>query len=174
MTHRKVGFLFLELHKKRGESMVERVNVPVGASARKCVEVTPDMTVAHFHSGMPEVFGTPMMVCLMEEAAREAIQKYLPEGWVSVGTIMNIKHLAPSPVGVTVTATAEVVTVSGNQITFVMEAHDGFERVGEGMQVRTALDLKRFEKRAGLKQKAPDDSLRPNIHDREHVERQSH
>jgi len=154
--------------------MMGTVNIPVGASAHKSVEVAQDMTVAHFHSGMPEVFGTPMMVCLMEEAAREAILPYLPDGWVSVGAMMNVKHLAPTPVGVVVTATATVVAVSDNLITFTIEAHDGFEKIGEGMQVRAAIELKRFEKRLALKKRrAGEDSRRANI-DRERTERRRH
>jgi len=133
--------------------MIGTANIPVGASARKSVEVTGDMTVAHFHSSMPEVYGTPMMIYLMEEAARQAIQEYLPEGWVSVGTMINVKHSAATPVGFKVTARAEVVLVKDNLITFAVEADDGIEKIGEGIQVRAAIEVKRFEKRVRLKAK---------------------
>ena len=140
--------------------MIATANIPVGASARRTAEVTRESTVAHFLSLMPAVYGTPMMICLMEEAAREAIQKYLPEGWVSVGTTINVKHLAATPVGFKVTARAEVVLVRDNLVTFLVEAHDGIEKIGEGIQVRAAIEVRRFEQRIRLKAKrAQDGSL---------------
>ena len=131
--------------------MIGTANIPLGTSARKSVEVTGDMTVANFHSSMPEVYGTPMMIYLMEEAAREAIQGYLPDGLVSVGATINVKHLAATPVGFKVTATAKVVSVSNNLITFAVEAHDGIEKIGEGIQVRAAVEVKQFDRRVRLK-----------------------
>ncbi len=132
--------------------MTATANIPIGASAIKAVEVTREMTVAHFHSHMPEVYGTPMMIYLMEEAAAEAIQEYLPDGWVSVGAMINVKHLAATPVGFQVTARAEVVLVSDNLITFAVEADDGIEKIGEGIQVRAAVEVKQFETRMRLKE----------------------
>ncbi len=120
--------------------------IPIGATATKTIQVTHDWTVAHFHPGMPEVFGTPMMIFFMEEAAAEAIQPHLPEGWVSVGTMVNIKHLAATPVGLTVTARAKVVSVEENFVVFSVEAYDGFEKIGEGTHARAPIDLARFEK----------------------------
>lgn len=121
--------------------------IPVGASAVKSVAVTREMTVAHFHEDMPEVYGTPMMIYLMEVAAAAAIQPFLPEGWVSVGTLVNVKHLAATPVGFTVTARAEVTEVSDSQITFAVEAHDGLHRIGEGTHMRAPIELERFNQR---------------------------
>jgi fluoroacetyl-CoA thioesterase len=126
-------------------------NIPVGASATKSVEVTREMTVAHFHSHMPEVYGTPMMIYLMEVAAAEAIEQYLPEGWVSVGAVVNIRHLAATPVGFRVTAKAEVVSVSDNTVTFAVEVDDGVEKIGEGTHVRAPIEVERFEKRVRTK-----------------------
>jgi predicted thioesterase len=127
-------------------------NIPIGASATTSIEVTREMTVAHFHSHMPEVYGTPMMIYLMELAAAQAIQEYLPDGWVSVGFLVQVKHLAATPVGFIVTARAEVVEVSEQQVTFAIEAHDGIEKIGEGKHVRAPIEIERFEKR--VKEKA--------------------
>jgi len=127
--------------------MKPTVNIPIGASAEKSIEVIRDLTVAHFHSHMPEVFGTPMMIYLMEVASSEAIQGYLPEGWVSVGVGVNIQHLAATPVGFTVTAKAEVVAVSDKTITFKVEAYDNREKIGEGAPVRAPVQMARFERR---------------------------
>ena len=131
--------------------MKATANIPVGASATKSMIVTREMTVAHFHAHMPEVYGTPMMIYLMEVAAADAIQGYLPEGWVSVGAVVSIKHLAATPVGFTVTAKAEVMSVSDNTIVFAVEAHDGVEKIGEGTHVRAPINMERFEQRVRAK-----------------------
>jgi predicted thioesterase len=131
--------------------MTATAKIPVGASATTNIEVTREMTVAHFHAHMPEVYGTPMMIYLMELAAANAIQPYLPEGWVSVGAVVNIKHLAATPVGFKVTARAEVTAVSDHTVTFTVEAHDGVDKIGEGTHVRAPVELSRFEKRMKTK-----------------------
>jgi fluoroacetyl-CoA thioesterase len=122
-------------------------NIPIGASATKSVIVTRDLTVAHFHSNMPEVYGTPMMIYLMEVAAAEAIENYLPGGWASVGTMVSVKHLAATPVGFTVTARAEVISVEDRLVTFAVDAHDGTEKIGEGTHIRGIINLERFQAR---------------------------
>jgi predicted thioesterase len=126
-------------------------NVPVGASAARQIEVTRDMTVAHFHEHMPEVYGTPIMIYHMEVTAEAAIREYLPEGWITVGVLVNVKHLAATPVGATVTTRAEVLEVSDNTIKFAVEAHDGFERIGEGIHVRAPVEMERFLKKVKTK-----------------------
>jgi fluoroacetyl-CoA thioesterase len=117
--------------------------------------VTREITVAHFHPQMPEVFGTPFMIFLMEVAASNAIQALLPPGWVSVGTEVNVKHLAATPVARTVTATAKVESVRDGLVTFFVEAHDGVEQIGVGTHVRAAIDLPRFERRLQAKRVDP-------------------
>jgi fluoroacetyl-CoA thioesterase len=131
--------------------MKATANIPVGASTTKTLEVTRDVTVAHYHDHMPEVFGTPMMIYLMEVAAAEAIEAYLPDGWVSVGVVVNVKHLAATPIGFTVTARAEVVEVGDSTITFSVEAHDGIEKIGEGTHVRAPINMGRFMQRVKAK-----------------------
>ena len=129
--------------------------VPIGTQASRSVEVTRDLTVAHFHPGLPEVYGTPMMIYLMEVAAADAIQPHLPEGWISVGTEVNVRHLAATPVGLTVTASARVTRASDGTVAFVVEAHDGVEKIGEGTHVRSPVELVRFTRRVGRKGIAP-------------------
>lgn len=125
--------------------------IPIGASASRSVIVTRELTVAHFHPNMPEVYGTPLMIYLMEVVAADAIQKFLPEGWVSVGVLVDVKHLAATPVGLTVTARAEVVSVDDHTVTFIVEAHDGIEKIGEGRHVRAPVHLERFVQRVKAK-----------------------
>jgi predicted thioesterase len=118
-----------------------------GLTGSQATLVTRELTVAHHHPEMPEVFGTPFMIYLMEVAASNAIQALLPAGWVSVGTEVNVKHLAATPVGRTVTATARVISITERGISFAVEADDGIEQIGVGTHARAAIDLARFERR---------------------------
>jgi predicted thioesterase len=125
--------------------------IPIGARARFALEVTPEYTVKHHHDEMPAVFGTPFMIYAMEVAATRAIESYLPEGWVSVGYEVSVKHLAATPLGSTVTATATVTGKTGRLVSFAVEAHDGVELIGSGTHVRAPVELARLEKRASAK-----------------------
>ncbi len=121
-------------------------NLAPGMTGTQSRVVTRELTVAHFHPEMPEVFGTPFLVYLMEVAAGNAISPHLPAGWVSVGHEVNVRHTAPTPVGRTVTATATVTAVNGRTISFAVEAHDGVAQIGAGTHVRVAVDKGRFER----------------------------
>jgi fluoroacetyl-CoA thioesterase len=129
--------------------------IPIGATGSRQVRVIRELTVAHFHPHMPEVYSTPMMVLHMEDAASAAIQEHLPEGWVSVGVRVDITHLAATPVGAMVTATASVTAVDARTVTFHVEAHDGTDRIGEGTHVRAPIDIDRFRRRLAGKAPAP-------------------
>jgi fluoroacetyl-CoA thioesterase len=126
-------------------------NIPIGAATTKTIQVTKEMTVAHFIESMPAVYGTPIMIYHMEDVAGSVIQQYLPEGWVSVGVVVNVKHLAATPVGAKVTARAEVIAVDDHTITFTVESHDGFEKIGEGTHVRALVQVERFMKKVNAK-----------------------
>lgn len=130
---------------------MSRKEIPIGASATTSVVVTRELTVAHYHPGLPEAYGTPLMIYLMEVAAGDAIQPYLPEGWASVGIAVNVRHLAPTPVGRTVVATATVTAVDDKTISFSVTAHDGVEAIGTGTHVRAPIELDRFNKRLAEK-----------------------
>ncbi len=120
-------------------------DIGIGAEGKASVVVTRELTVRHFRPNMPEVYGTPLMIYLMEVAADEAIQASLPLGWVSVGVDVNIRHLAATPVGRTVTARAIVTGISDKLITFDVQAHDGVNLIGKGTHTRAPIDLARFE-----------------------------
>ena len=108
--------------------------------------VTPDMTAKAVGSGGLEVFGTPYMLGLMECAAMWCVQNELPEGKGTVGVNISSSHLAPTPVGMKVTATAEVTDVSANgkMITFKVTASDEEGLIGEGTHTRAVIDNARF------------------------------
>jgi fluoroacetyl-CoA thioesterase len=121
--------------------------IPLGTTATTSVVVTRDLTVAHYHPGQPEAYGTPMMIYLMEVAAGKALEPYLPDGWGSVGVAVSVRHLAATPVGRTVTATATVTAVDEKTVTFEVTAHDGIEPIGRGTHVRAPIELVRFNTR---------------------------
>jgi len=120
--------------------------IRVGSEAEAITLVTPEVTVRHFHANMPEVYGTPFMIYLMEVAADKAVHPDLPEGWVTVGVDVNIRHLAPTPVGRTVTARAKVTGVTDKLIEFEVQAHDGVKLIGKGTHTRAPINLARFQK----------------------------
>jgi fluoroacetyl-CoA thioesterase len=122
-------------------------NVRLGMTGRHEVVVTRELTVGAVLDGMPFVFGTPMMIMAMELASAAAAAPHLPPGWVTVGSEVTVRHLAPTPVGRTVVATARAVEVSGRALLFAVEAHDGVRRIGEGTHRRGAVNLESFAKR---------------------------
>jgi predicted thioesterase len=110
----------------------------------KVAEVTKDMTLAYYDESLPHVLGTPMMIFLMEVAAGESMQEFLPEGHISVGVEVNIRHLAATPVGDIVTAKSKVIEVVDNLVKFEVEAHDSAHLIGSGFHTRAVLELERF------------------------------
>jgi fluoroacetyl-CoA thioesterase len=123
--------------------------IKVGMSAERILTVTPDRTVRHVIPTMPAVFGTPMMIMEMELASADAIAAHLEPGWVTVGTEVDIRHLAASPVGAKVRTTARVIAVERRVIRFTVEAFDGERRIGEGRHARGLVNLATFNKRFG-------------------------
>ncbi|MCP1767392.1 thioesterase family protein [Bradyrhizobium japonicum] len=124
--------------------------VTVGLMAEKLVTITPEMTVGHVVPGMPEVYGTPMMILHMEMAAGSTIQPSLPAGYVSVGMMVDVRHLAATPVGRTVRAVARVVAVEARSVLFEVEAWDGGRKIGDGTHRRGVVDVAEFERRFGV------------------------
>ena len=112
-------------------------------------------TAHHVGSGKIKVLATPIMVMLLEEAALDAVEQFLPPGYQTVGTRLDISHIAATPVGMRVTATAEVIAVVGRKLTFRVWADDESERIGEGTHERIVVELERFDKRLHLKAGKP-------------------
>src|SRR5882762_8279926 len=107
-------------------------NVTIGMTAEKIVTVTPEMTVGHFVANMPQVYATPMMILHMEMASGSAIASRLPEGFVSVGMDVKVRHLAATPVGRKVRAISRVVQIDSKSVLFEVEAWDGDRKIGDG------------------------------------------
>ncbi|HZZ29025.1 MAG TPA: thioesterase family protein [Pirellulales bacterium] len=104
-------------------------------------------------SDAPPVFATPFLLGLMEQASALAIYPHLDAGEASVGYDFEFKHLAPTAVGDTVIATAEITAIDKNMVTLNIEARDQTEVVSRGTHVRAIIDMERFLKR--VKRKAP-------------------
>ncbi len=125
--------------------------IKIGMSAERTLVVPPERTVGHILKGMPMVFATPMMVLEMELTSGDAINKFLEPGWITVGTEVDIRHLAASPVGATVRTTAKVVAVERRVIRFEVEAFDERRRIGEGRHARGLVNFESFNRRLAAK-----------------------
>src|SRR6516165_8836566 len=122
--------------------------IPVGARGSFNLLVQPEHLANRFKDAtLPPVFATPVMIMAMENAALNAIKAYLEPGESAVGTAIDIRHLAPTPVGVTVTAEAEVTRVEGRRLAFAVRARDPVEEIGAGTHERAIVDLARLAKR---------------------------
>ena len=108
------------------------------------VLVTAENCAKSVGSGDLEVFATPAMIALMENAAMNAVVAELPEGSTTVGSEINTTHIKPSPIGVEISATAELVAIEGRKLTFKVEAADVNGVIGEGLHVRFIVDKERF------------------------------
>ena len=107
-------------------------------------KVTPDKTAATVGSGLLPVYATPAMIALMEKCASECVAPYIEEGKSSVGTMLNVKHLAASPIGIEITCTATLTEVDGRRLVFSLEASDEKGPIGEGTHERFVIDVERF------------------------------
>ncbi|HET7889287.1 MAG TPA: thioesterase family protein [Bradyrhizobium sp.] len=123
--------------------------IKIGMSAERSLIVPSERTVGHFVAGMPMVYATPMMILEMELASADAIKPCLEPGWVTVGTEVDIRHLAATPVGTTVRTIARVVAVERRVIRFEVEAFDEKRRIGEGRHARGLVNIEAFTKQFG-------------------------
>ena len=125
-------------------------DVPIGAKGSFSLVVGPEHLASSFKDPMlPPVFSTPVMVMAMENAALNALRPYFEPHESAVGTLVNIRHLAASPVGAQVRAEAEVTGVDGRRISFAISARDDTQEIGTGTHERVVIDLDRFRKRFG-------------------------
>ena len=106
--------------------------------------VVYENTAAAVGSGALEVFSTPSMIALMEKASRELVQPYLEEGQSTVGTLVNVKHLSASPVGMTITCKTELVDIDRRRLVFHVECYDTAGLIGEGDHERFIIDEAKF------------------------------
>jgi predicted thioesterase len=115
------------------------------------IVVGPEHTAPFVGSGRIAVLATPVMINVIEAAALAAIEYLLPAGHQSLGIHLDVSHTAATPVGVRVTATAEVVSLEGRTVTFRVEARDEFEPIGGGTHQRVVVSVARFDERVQRK-----------------------
>ncbi|MES0341518.1 MAG: thioesterase family protein [Candidatus Humimicrobiaceae bacterium] len=127
------------------------LKVPMHGEAR--TRVSGDNTALKFGSGSVDVFGTPAMIALMEEASINTVDKNLPVGFATVGIVLNIKHIAATPKGMNITASAELTEIDGKRLVLKVEAFDEVEKIGEGTHQRFIIELDKFKNRVQGKSK---------------------
>jgi predicted thioesterase len=115
------------------------------------LKVAAEHTAQYLGSGSVKALATPQMALLMERASVAAVDRLLPDGYRTVGTHLDVRHLAPTPVGLEVKATAELTMVDGRGLTFLVQAHDEVELVGEGTHQRFIIYVQHFSERVTRK-----------------------
>lgn len=120
-----------------------------GLTGEASTTVVHENTAAHVGAGGVEVFATPMMIALMENAAWRAVADSLEQGKVTVGTLVNVRHLAATPLGQKVHAIAELIEIDGRRLVFKVEAYDEKQKIGDGQHERFIVNLDQFMQRIG-------------------------
>jgi len=121
--------------------------ISIGLKGTTGLVVGEEHTAPRIGSGHVHVLATPVMINLIEAASLAAIEHLLPPGHQSLGTHLDISHVAATPVGMRVTAEAEVIAIEGRLVTFRVAAHDAKDLIGEGTHQRVVVNLERFDKR---------------------------
>lgn len=127
--------------------------IKTGMTGEEKVLVGPNNRISFADDRMPAVLATPWLVAHLEYAARHAIAPCLEENERSVGTFVEVEHLAPVPEGFIVTCRARVIHVDGPVVTFQVDAHDGTEPVARGLHRRRVIDVDRFARRIAKKKR---------------------
>ena len=128
-------------------------NLKTGIKGEASVTVNDSNTAVAYGSGGVSVFATPAMIGLMEKAALSSVDPLLESGLTTVGTRIEVQHLAATPIGMNVAAVSELVEVDGKRLLFTVEARDDLELVGKGTHERYIVPMQKFLDRASAKKK---------------------
>lgn len=120
------------------------MSLELGIKGSASCTVTQDQTAKSLRSGGLDVFATPIMIALMEEASLVSVRPYLEPGMDTVGTHLDVAHLAATPVGMNVRAEAELIEVDRRRLVFSVKAYDEVELVGEGTHERFVVSMDKF------------------------------
>ena len=131
--------------------MVDLTPITSGLTGTARLLVGPEHTASFVGSGRIAVLATPVMINVIEAAALNAVEHLLPAGHQSLGIHLDVTHIAATPVGLRVTATAAVLRVEGRTITFRVEARDEVEAIGSGIHQRVVVSVARFDERVQRK-----------------------
>ncbi len=118
--------------------------IEVGVIGSMEIVVSKELTAVKYGSGLIEVFATPAMISIMESTAHTSVQKYLPDGFITLGIEVNIKHLKATPVGMKVNCESKLINVGGRKLTFEVNAYDEKGLIGTGLHVRFIVETKKF------------------------------
>lgn len=122
-----------------------------GVKGHQELVVTQELTAKNMGSGVMDVFATPAMLALMEKTAFTSVAEYLNEGCGSVGTKVDIEHVASSPVGMKITCDSELIEVEGRKLVFKVEAYDEKGLIGKGTHERFIVENKKFQEKTDNK-----------------------
>jgi predicted thioesterase len=120
--------------------MSDPSKLAAGLTYSRSVKVTDDLTPAHLRTDAIRVLSTPDMIRLIEQTAIEAVKPHLAEGQTTVGTRVDVAHLAATPVGMTITITVELTEVDGRRLAFKVEVRDELDEAGKGTHERFIID----------------------------------
>ena len=125
----------------------------IGIKGKQTFTVTEDKLASKVGSGLVAVFATPMMIAAIENTAAASVAPYLEEGKTTVGTLVNVTHVAATPLGMTVRIETELTDIAANGkiLTFRVAAYDEAGLIGEGTHQRAVVDRTRFEAKAAAK-----------------------
>lgn len=123
----------------------------IGITGKQTITVTEEKTAQAMGSGTLPVFATPTMIALMENTASKSVEAKLDEGAGTVGTLINVKHVAATPVGMDVTCETKLVEVDRKRLVFEVKAYDAAGVIGEGTHERFIIDNERFLAKAEAK-----------------------
>jgi fluoroacetyl-CoA thioesterase len=126
-------------------------NIPLGAKGEFQMLVTSEVAITFLGTEGTRVLSTPHMIGFMEMTCRNTVLPLLDAGYDTVGTHVNVAHLAASPIGMSVTFTAEVIRVDGRRVEFRVEARDEKEKIGEGTHERAIINIAKFATRLAEK-----------------------
>jgi fluoroacetyl-CoA thioesterase len=127
------------------------MDIRAGLTGSVEIVVGEEHTAPSIGSGKVRVLATPVMINLIEAAALAAIEHLLPAGYQSLGTRLDVRHIAATPVGMKARATAAVTKVEGRTVTFRVEAHDEKELIGDGTHERVVVNVAKFDQRVQRK-----------------------
>lgn len=130
---------------------IDLENISTGLTGQATLIVGTNDTAPKVGSGVIPVLATPVMINLIEEAALDACEALLPEGKQSLGTLLNVSHVAPTPIGMKVVATAELVEIDGRTLVFKVAVKDETDLIGEGFHNRVIVTEDRFMERVAAK-----------------------
>ncbi len=121
-----------------------KINLQTGIEGEEQILVEYKDTAANVGSGLVEVFATPSMIALMENTAQKSVASLLPEGCGTVGTVVNIKHIKATPVGMKVVCNTKLIEIDKRRLVFAVEAFDEVGKIGEGIHERFVIDMEKF------------------------------